>query len=78
MHEENRVNRDIKEYRFKRVVPQSFKIPPTQLESEKVTNMVGTFLSEGSNGFRIPTTKMSSKKVTNMEGTFLNDGCHNN
>ncbi|RFS13423.1 hypothetical protein [Emticicia sp. C21] len=40
-------------------------------EPKKVTDMVGTFSKDDSNGFQTSTTKTESKKVTNMEGTFL-------
>ncbi|RFS16158.1 hypothetical protein [Emticicia sp. C21] len=44
---------------------------------EKVTNMEGTFLNEGSNGFqknKVMTINTEQEKVTNTVGTFLNEG----
>ena len=46
-------------------------------EVEKVTNTVGTFLNNDSNGFqkiRVKTTKVKAKKVTDVMGTFLKEG----
>ncbi|RFS16117.1 hypothetical protein D0T08_14605 [Emticicia sp. C21] len=41
-----------------------------QKVSEKVTNVVGTFLNKGSNRLLVPPTHTKPKKVTNMVGTF--------
>ncbi|MBA4854061.1 hypothetical protein [Emticicia sp. BO119] len=43
------------------------------MKPEKVTNMVGTFLKEESDGFQVQATQMALEKVANMVGTFLNE-----
>jgi hypothetical protein len=58
------------------MVVSSLTITSKYTIPEKVTNMVGTFLNEDSDGFkkiRIKTTQREPEKVTNMVGTFLNE-----
>jgi hypothetical protein len=47
------------------------KEPGTQTASEKVANMVATFLPEGSGGFQVSATQTASEKVDATVTTFL-------
>ncbi|RFS15138.1 hypothetical protein [Emticicia sp. C21] len=50
-------------YTYQQVVSKSTKVPTPKTEPEKVTNMVGTFLNDSSDGFQATTTKIEPEKV---------------
>ncbi|RFS14434.1 hypothetical protein D0T08_21420 [Emticicia sp. C21] len=55
------------------VFSELVKVLTTKVEPEKVTHMVGTFLSWENNSLQVTTTKVQPEMVTHMMGTFLND-----
>ena len=63
MEEENKVNTG------RRCITYAAKVPASKMESKKVTNMVGTFLKEGS--VKVKISENEPEKVTNAVGTFL-------
>jgi uncharacterized protein YdaU (DUF1376 family) len=63
-------------YTYPQVVSECASLPTTQMNLEKVTNMVGTFLNKGGDSFqkiRVPPTKTEPEKVDATVTTFLNE-----